>query len=1369
MAQIKKLQNGSTIPKNQKLIYNGVELDENDINQAISHIGDWGAKNANYSTDIRDWSNLGEQVKSELLKGTIPQFDTTGTGFTLGSLNIQPGKSNQNIFGNWTDSKLGSQYSNILRSTLNQIAEQKKEKNNNLKDSSNSKNLNIYKNPIDILSNKYYSGKLDLFESGFGNLDLNERRLRTKEALKESINDYNQRTGTKDIDPNVIDTADDKTLSDIGYKIGYDIKDFLSSGDKTTLNFNQDYESDLGKYAISKGFKYGKNSDGKYSFLNEKGENVDFNPYIETGIGNYYGYALLQDPITKEYKFGLEDSFKNTNLYQLSSDLYSQYRNKNKENIPIPQSVDFNSEQSNIFSTDYYKQFRENNKFNFHDISNSFSNISSDKNSTNRLIIPKNKLKTDILGAPDLKNSEAIMILNGKTTPVNLEINANNDSYAITPTGEKINLGTFGGNNSLPEWTSFKYNIDLGKSQIMNPIDINNSIKSVSGFNSINEKNIKSFINSVINNKFSQNLQPNESKRLAQYLINLYNKSLKGKNILSSNELNKLRSKISELNESVSDIPSSIQSTSETSEIRSSSPVYKKGGILKAQMGTKIIKSEQKNKPKLIEVEKPEFNNSGSTRLGDKWKTEDTLDSIATGLNFASLSGGAVGVGASAAATLIQAAADYERGGISKDMLTNLGINLGFTALSFIPGASAAKILKAGKNVSKLKNAKAFINETENAVKLLSKSNDISKEAKSALKAVNKAKEVIESSKDSSKFTKFIEKARLNPITQAGSTAARLGFSSLGVLNGIEGVKSAYDDFEKGGVNSIQLNDIRKTISGIAGTRAALGIGKNYLIRKGTEPINVVSKQKTELNEDAKKLDKFKSRVNDIKTNLSNSTSNKFTKYVTSDWNNRKLKGDDKTGILTNIGKYFAKKSGFTEKNSIGINQKLVDVLNKEAFSIKPNKRLALPMGKPKSNINNPNLGKQLTPAERFQEKLATMFDKNKQLAIKTNIVPFKPNSFKNGGFIQKLQNGKNIYNLSNPDLTKKEFTFDKSFITELPKLFSALNTNKRNLQILSSVTPTLLQAPKEIYKPVYTNLSNEANVQNQIENYKNQTAKQSQGTSDYNTRAAINLEGINKILPTILQSKAENSNLYNQSLENSRESSANYAGQRNEIANQNRQIIDADQAMKARYIAGKNIADNASWANYYDTINETQRQKDELKNAFDVYKKTQEYQKAYDEEIKPFKEKFENINKDYKLSNTYKEFEPYYKLNSQFDWNSSDKRSDNKTWKQAYTEELQSLKNEYDSQVEKRKGYYSDLIKKLQFQNLNSFTFKFKSGGEIDSKIEVQQLKNRLKIKELNNKSFNKSMELKQREVEKILSGLSKETFFLLKTVLGK
>ena len=62
-----------------------------------------------------------------------------------------------------------------------------------------------------------------------------------------------------------------------------------------------------------------------------------------------------------------------------------------------------------------------------------------------------------------------------------------------------------------------------------------------------------------------------------------------------------------------------------------------------------------------------------------------------------------------------------------------------------------------------------------------------------------------------------------------------------------------------------------------------------------------------------------------------------------------------------------------------------------------------------------------------------------------------------------------------------------------------------------------------------------------------------------------------------------------------------------------------------------------------------------------------------------------------------------------------------------------------------------------------------YKKGGSIDAKVEIQNLKNKMKAKEINAKSDDKAKDRNERAVAAILKSMSKESLFLLKTMLGK
>ena len=186
MAQVKKLQNGgttSTEPK--KRIYNGVELTDDDINSIVSSVGKWGAENSNYNEDLKGWSDLGNTVKQNMLSGNMPQFDTTGTGMTIGDTNIEANRTNQNIFGNWSGSKLHSQYASKLKEALDKAT------SGNKQVTPQTIIPKIYLNPINVIAKKDFGNNFDSFENNWNKYDLSTRRAKLRQALIDSINDHN--------------------------------------------------------------------------------------------------------------------------------------------------------------------------------------------------------------------------------------------------------------------------------------------------------------------------------------------------------------------------------------------------------------------------------------------------------------------------------------------------------------------------------------------------------------------------------------------------------------------------------------------------------------------------------------------------------------------------------------------------------------------------------------------------------------------------------------------------------------------------------------------------------------------------------------------------------------------------------------------------------------------------------------------------------------------------------------------------------------------------------------------------------------------------------------------------------------------------
>lgn len=1406
MAQVKKLQSGGTSPSNTQLtskkrMYNGVELTDDDINNIISKVGDWGSKSSNYSEDIRGWGELGNKVKSQMLQGIMPEFSTTGTGMTLGNINVSEGKTNQNVFGNWSGEKLNRQYVSKLKEALDQyITPSNTETTETTNITNTSKN---HKNISKVISDKYFGGNWENAQKGVNDWDINTRKNRIRESLVESITDYKSRYNEDSPYSSKINELNDPNISpeklkEIAYSMGIDISEYFENND---LDQNKkDPYNDLKKqgevieddYLTSKGLVGFKDKQGVTHLLSKNDlsqQYTDPNPVLETKWGQHYGKGIFYNP-SLGYNWGDRTKFKSDNNYfNIAEPIYSQYEAKNKAGINESiNSIDFNTQFDPTFSI---LRDKSTNKFDYIDATKYFSGLNTgDK----RLIIPKNRIKYTSIGDIDLNNLNAYMYdktLN-KNVPVTIKLNPTGSSQAIGNNGKIYDLGIIGDNLGNSESINTTYNTSLGD---YSNLDLNTEDRlrsRIVGFENrlVNKNNISDFLYQVNRQNFTNDLSPEEAKNLSNLVKKYYSQY---KPILNQQSIINIQRALSKFDNSVNDIKSNKQFYKSQNGATSS---FKQGGIIKYQVGGGIkSKISDKTSP-LKKVSNPNLG-YGSARIKDLNTStfSDNADMVSTGLDALSLAGGAVGVGAGLASTLVQAVGDSNRSGfLSSDMLKNLGINLGFTALSFIPGASAVKIGKIAKTANKLKNASKFIKDTEKAVKVLSKVENVSDDAKKALKAVDMAKKVVANAEKGKDVTKFINKVTLNPITKGVATTARVGFSGLGISTGIDSAKNIIED---GG--NARISDIRGLVAGVAGSRAALGIGRNALIRKGTELKTPINKIQTEVAEDASKLSKLKNKTSDLKKNTSNKISNSLKEKITDNWENRKLKSEDESGWLTKLGIKEAKKAGFTNEGlGKNINQKLIDVLTNEGKATsKP--RLALP--EYKSNTVNkktisgkfPVADEPYNPVKAFQEsvnnllnpkntnsilkKVSNKSNSKKTKSLKNKRSPNKENKFKQGGrLISKFQNSGKITKGTTDkpleDLKKRNIDLDTTLFKELPKLTHTLLGNRKNAQILSRINPVLMQAPTEIYKPVVTNLANENFVNNQVNSYLHQASKPM--TSDASLQKGIQLEALSKTTPMLIQAKATNTDMYNQTLGLSNDSAEKYANVRNEVANSNRERIGAHQARLANIESGKNVADVASFSNFYDKANEVAERNKMYKFQSDIEKKSQDLQSEFSSKLKPFEENYNKLS-DIKNSNIYKEFEQYKKdFAPDIDLNSTEGRTDGKTWSKAIEEEKEIKYKDWMNKRDELTPYYQSQF--LNLRNRNPYLTKFsinsyKSGGELTakSKVEVQQLKNKLKEKELDIKYRDKALDRKQKEVSSILNGLSKETFFLLKTLLGK
>ena len=156
MAQVKKLQAGGT--PNKKLMYNGVEFDENDINAAKNATIDWFKNN----TSAKNISSAEQQVNlftDALKKGSTPTFKENGVELE-GYGKFTSNDPEKNIFGHFSNtSEIPTVVSNVMKQAMDQISESKKSKN--VTGDAGIDKSKWFINPMNIIANNDYNNNFD--------------------------------------------------------------------------------------------------------------------------------------------------------------------------------------------------------------------------------------------------------------------------------------------------------------------------------------------------------------------------------------------------------------------------------------------------------------------------------------------------------------------------------------------------------------------------------------------------------------------------------------------------------------------------------------------------------------------------------------------------------------------------------------------------------------------------------------------------------------------------------------------------------------------------------------------------------------------------------------------------------------------------------------------------------------------------------------------------------------------------------------------------------------------------------------------------------------------------------------------------------
>lgn len=240
----------------------------------------------------------------------------------------------------------------------------------------------------------------------------------------------------------------------------------------------------------------------------------------------------------------------------------------------------------------------------------------------------------------------------------------------------------------------------------------------------------------------------------------------------------------------------------------------------------KLRITNAKIKYKELEAKKRAGITGGATFLkgtgkDGNWNTADYLDATALGGDVVSLGGTVAGIGGGLTSTFATLGSDILRGHGLGETLGNVGMNLGFTALSLIPGAASAKLGARGAKYA-AKATKLGL-EAERAEKLLKAATKVVKEGKEGKELIH-AKKIIEAAENVAKVTPKVEKYGVSTLKNIvkkpveaivkASPLVKTGLVGYGLVNAGTAVRQTAYDVEHGGWGNVSLQDARGLVHG---------------------------------------------------------------------------------------------------------------------------------------------------------------------------------------------------------------------------------------------------------------------------------------------------------------------------------------------------------------------------------------------------------------------------------------------------------------------------------------------------------------------------------------------------------------------------
>lgn len=350
---------------------------------------------------------------------------------------------------------------------------------------------------------------------------------------------------------------------------------------------------------------------------------------------------------------------------------------------------------------------------------------------------------------------------------------------------------------------------------------------------------------------------------------------------------------------------SALKQLNDISELlkRKNTVLFNKGGIIKAQAGTKFQEYQARySKPHAtIEGEVPS-NTSKSADISNTFMGSTNLDKAILGLNAGMLLPGWAGVGSGLAATGLEAYRDAtDADGWSWKDTGNLALNLGLTAGAFFglgglkAGSAAAKgsklgkfifgsenVVKTGKEALELEKAIKFANAevktSANALKEFATANNLPfttgglksviKEGHPLFSELQKMEGLLTQVTNSPKLLSNLTIiGKTNKLDTIGKVAV-LGSTAGAVASGDIG--SIINKIKNGNTDEIELDELQSLVSIGLGIKMGVQMGQSKIGKKygmvpssETKPnLSAEVNGKTEIIDDANIINKFTQQTN---------------------------------------------------------------------------------------------------------------------------------------------------------------------------------------------------------------------------------------------------------------------------------------------------------------------------------------------------------------------------------------------------------------------------------------------------------------------------------------------------------------------------